>query len=108
MGPPSKEQEVIEHFQDEALTERLAEISGAPYKTCLQLENLGQIYTLAAAEGNIPQSILDDDDFEVLAFPDCFPSGTCTGSYQTKEKQKVKLTRKRYTNSLVADPKKVA
>ncbi len=96
IGPPTKEQEIMEHFQDEALSERLAQMSGAPYESCLQLENLGQVYSLAPAEGNILQYILQDDDFEVLAFPDFFPSGI--GGYHTKEKRKVRLTRKRYTN----------
>ena len=44
-----------------------------------QLEN--EIYTCALGEDNIPQYILLDDEFEVLAYPDMFPYGK--GDYMT-------------------------
>ena len=39
------------------------------------------VYSVAPGEGNTPQYILMDHNFEVLAFPDLFPTGR--GGYDT-------------------------
>ena len=39
------------------------------------------VYSVAPGEGNTPQYILMDHNFEVLVFPDLFPTGR--GDYDT-------------------------
>ena len=70
--------------EDQAAADRSAEICGHPYSSTLQINKIEDaIYSLAPGEGNTPQYILLDHDFEVLAFPDFFPSGT--GGYARRE-----------------------
>ena len=60
----------------------------------VQFENLeNQIYQCAPGENNIPNYILLDNDFEVLAFPDLFPygGGACHSAHR-----KVKLPIRKY------------
>ena len=57
-----------------------------------QLEN--EIDTCALDEDNIPQYILLDDEFEVLAYPDMFPYGR--GGYNTLTEQMTKLSLRKY------------
>ena len=53
-----------------------------------QLEN--EIYTCAPGEDNIPQYILLDDEFEVLAYPDIVPYGK--GGYKRSGECTTKLS----------------
>ena len=70
--------------EDQAAADRSAEICGHPYSSTLQINKIEDaIYSLAPGEGNTPQYILLDHDFEVLAFPDFFPNGT--GGYARRE-----------------------
>ena len=57
-----------------------------------QLDN--EIYTCAPGENNVPQYILLDDHFEVLAYPDMFPYGR--GGYNTSDKWTTKLSLRKY------------
>ena len=52
-----------------------------------------QIYQCAPGENNIPKYILLDNDFEVPAFPDVFPYGSC--GYHSANR-KVKLPIRKY------------
>ena len=53
------------------------ELTGDPLPSVVQFEHLeNQIYQCAPGENNIPNYILLDNDFEVLAFPDPFPFGS--------------------------------
>ena len=58
----------------------------------VQLEN--EIYTCAPGEDNIPQYILLDDEFEVLAYLDMFPYGK--GGYKTSGECTTKLSLRKY------------
>ena len=68
--------------EDQAAADRNAEICRHPYSSTLQINNLEDaVYSVAPGEGNTPQYILMDHNFEVLAFPDLFPTGR--GGYDT-------------------------
>ena len=67
---------------DQAAADRNAEMCRHPYSSTLQINNLEDaVYSVAPGEGNMPQYILMDHNFEVLAFPDLFPTGR--GGYDT-------------------------
>ena len=61
-----------------------AEISTQPYSSCLQLDAIeGGTFCTAPAKDQKPMYILTDNDFEVLSFPDLFPTGD--GGYYRHE-----------------------
>ncbi len=97
--------QVLQHFQDQAATDRQAETVGYPQESCLQLEDIDQIYSVAPAEGNMPRYVLENDDFEELCFPDKFPYGK--GGFKKDQKRQRKLSRRRYVNQrlLNVDPR---
>ena len=65
-----------EFMEDCIAAEKALLTTGHPTANMLQFEQLeNEIYTCAPGEDNIPQYILLDDDFEVLAYPDMFPYG---------------------------------
>lgn len=77
--------------EDQAAADRSAEICGHPYSSTLQINKIEDvIYSLAPGEGNTPQYVLLDHDFEVLAFPDFFPNGT--GGYARTEPRETNLS----------------
>ena len=76
------EKERKELEEDQAAADRNAEMCRHPYSSTLQINNLEDaVYSVAPGEGNTPQYILMDHNFEVLAFPDLFP--TARGGYDT-------------------------
>ena len=91
-GQISSESDDEEFQQDQAAVDRNAEITAQPSATCIQLEDIeGAMFSVAPGEGNTPKHILMDDDFEVLSFPDLFPSGR--NGFNTQRERKIDLRR---------------
>ena len=67
----------------------MAEITGCLYQACLQIEDVEEtVFSLDPGENCMQKHICQDKQFDILAFPDLFPSGS--GSYSTvEEKNKV-------------------
>ena len=62
-----------------------------PYSSTLQINNLEDVvYSVVPGEGNTPQYILMDYNFEVVAFPDLFPNGR--GGYDTLDIRETDLS----------------
>ena len=62
-----------ELLEDEAAIDQRQDTTGDPLPSVVQFDSLENvIYNCAPGENNIPQYILLDDDFEVMAFPDLF------------------------------------
>ena len=81
--------------EDQAAVDRNAEMCGHPYSSTLQINNLEDaVYSVAPGEGNMPQYILMDHNFEVLAFPDFFPTGR--GGYDTVNIRETDLSLRQY------------
>ncbi len=101
----SMEIQILQHFQDQGATDRQAEVVGYPQESCLQLEDIDQVYSVAPAEGNMPKYVLQNELFEELCFPDKFPYGK--GGFKKDQKRQRKLSRRRYVNQrlLNADPR---
>ena len=79
-----------------------AEISTQPYSSCLQLDDIeGGTFCIAPAKDQKPKYILTDNDFEVLLFPDLFPTGD--GRYYRHEPQERKLDMQWYYNQWLWD-----
>ena len=56
----------------------------------MELENIEEsVYNCAPGENNVPKHMLMDKEFEGLAFPDMFPTGT--GGYETTQKRETKV-----------------
>ena len=76
--------------EDQAAADRNAKMCGHPYSSTLQINNLEDaVYSVAPGEGNTLQYILMDHNFEVLAFPDLFPTGR--GGYDTVDVRETDL-----------------
>ena len=85
--------EDTELTEDQAAVNCRQQLTGDPFPSVVQFENLeNQIYQCAPGQNNIPKYILLDHDFEVLAFPDLFP---CGGGYHSPHR-KVKLPIRKY------------
>ena len=81
--------EDTEQAEEQIAINHRQKLSGDPLLSVVQFENLeNQIYQCTPGENNIPNYILLDNDFEVLAFPDLFPYGS--GGYHSANR-KVKL-----------------
>ena len=97
-SPEQCEDSVIEEceFKEDCVAvEKALATTGNPTPNMLQLEQLdNEIYTCAPGENNVPQYILLDDHFEVLAYPDMFPYGR--GGYNTSDKRTTKLSLRKY------------
>ena len=51
------------------------ELTGDPLPSVVQFENVENLtYQSASMENTIPKYIILDNDFELLAFPDLFPT----------------------------------
>ena len=99
-----KADEVFKERQDEI--DRKADTCVEPSSTCLQVEDLEQtIFSIAPGENSIPKYILLDDDFEMLSFPDLFPTGV--GCFDATHDYRRKLNLRRYVNQrlLNVDPR---
>ena len=80
--------------EEQAAVNHRQELTGDPLHSVVQFENLeNQMYQCAPGENNISKYILQDNDFEVLAFPDLFPYGG--GGYHNAQR-KVKLPIRKY------------
>ncbi len=80
-----------DYQRDQAATDSAAEITCQPFASCVQLDDIeGSIFSIAPAEGNKPKYILSDEDFEILSFPDKFPSGK-GGYYHVNRERKLDL-----------------
>ena len=66
-----------------------------PSPTCVQINNIDDIFCIAPSEGKIPKLMLMDDDFEVTCFPDYFPNGH-GGLYCPERVQKIDI--RQYAN----------
>ena len=84
-----------EFTEDCIAAEKALLTTGQPNANMLQFEQLeNEIYTCAPGEDNIPQYILLDDEFEVLAYPDMFPYGK--GGYKRSGERTTKLSLRKY------------
>ncbi len=54
------EVQVLHHFQDQAATDRQAQLTGHPGQTWIHYKDMSQVFSLAPAEGNIPRSMFND------------------------------------------------
>ena len=71
--------------EDQAALDHRQELTGDALPSMVQIDSLENcIYQCAPGENNVPQYILLDDNFEVLAFPDLFPYGQ--GAYHTEDR----------------------
>ena len=62
--------------EDQVAANRFTEISGHPYASCLQIEDIAQtVFSLMPGENTISMYILLENDFEVLVISDLFPIG---------------------------------
>ena len=87
--------EDTEQDEEQIVVNHRQELTGHPFPSVVQFENLeNQIYQCAPEENNIPKYILLDNDFEVLAFPDLLPYGS--GGYHSANR-KVKLQIRKYS-----------
>ena len=82
------DEEVLEDeaelLEDQAAIDQRQDTTGDPLPSVVQFDSLENvIYNCAPGENNIPQYILLDDDFEVMAFPDLFPYGV--GGYCSRD-----------------------
>lgn len=66
-----------------------------PYDKCLQPSGGNEIFSIAPAEENKPQSMLTDPDAEHLSFPALFPKGRFGYTY----KRDTKLQHRQYLNT---------
>ena len=90
-----KQKDEQELKEDQAAADRNAEMCGQQHSSTLQIENIEDaVYSVAPGENNVPKYILMDNDFEVLAFPDLFPTGK--GGYNTNEPRETQLSLRRY------------
>ena len=63
-------EEAQNHFDEKA------EVTIGATSTCMQFKNLDDlVISIVPGQDVVPKYILMDNDFEVLAFPDLFPSG---------------------------------
>ena len=86
--------EDTELVEDQAAVNCRQQLTGDPLPSVVQFENLeNQIYQCAPGENNIPNYILLDNDFEVLAFQDLFLYGG--GGYHCAHRS-VKLPIRKY------------
>ena len=105
-SPERQGQEDAQHTdlfekQDQEEFEKSSKLKGLPYATCLQ-EDMGttqKVFSIAPGEGQTPKGILEDDDFESLAFPHLFPLAENTLSIA----RTVKLTAKKYFIQRILD-----
>jgi hypothetical protein len=90
------EDDLENQFQeDQEYIDKRASVVTQPYESCLQITNFeNHTFCVAPGEGNKPVYILEEDGYEVLAFPDLFPNATC--SYVTNEVRQTKLDMRRY------------
>ena len=80
-----------EFREDCVAAEKALLTTGKPMSNMLQFEELeNEIYTCAPGKDNIPQYILLNDEFEVLAYPDMFLYGK--GGYKTAGECTTKLS----------------
>ena len=90
----TESEEDTEQAEEQIAINHRQELTGDPLLIVVQFENSeNQIYQCAPGENNIPNYILLDNDFEVLAFPDLFPYGS--GGYHSTNR-KVKLPISKY------------
>ena len=81
--------------EDQLAADRMAETNGQQDSCTLQLEHIEDgVYSVAPGEDNLPKYVLLDKDFEVLAFPDLFPSGE--DGFHTVEKRDTPLSLRKY------------
>ena len=86
-----------ETSEDQAAIDRNVEITTQPFPSCLQLDDIqGATFCVAPGEGQVPKYIITDDNFEVLSFPDLFPTGE--GGFHTILQWPRKLDMRRYYN----------
>ena len=91
------EVDLRELAEDQTAADHNAEISTQPYLSCLQVDDIeGGTFCIAPAEGNKQKYILRDNDFEVLPFPDIFPTGK--SGYYTQKPRERKLDMRHYYN----------
>ena len=65
-----------EPADDQVATDHNAEISTQPHSSCLLLDDIeGRTFCIAPAKDQKPMYIPTDKVFEVLSFPDLFPTG---------------------------------
>ena len=70
--------------EDQAALDQKQELTGDVMPSVIQMDNMENcIYQCAPGKNNIPKYVLLDNDFEVVAFPDLFPSGS--GAYNSEE-----------------------
>ena len=84
-----KQSEDTELTEDQPAIDRKQELIGDALPSVVQFNNMeNYIFQYAPGENNIPKYVLLVNDFEVLAFPDLFPYGSC--GYNSRERS-VKL-----------------
>ncbi len=88
--------QVLHHFQDQAATDRQAELVGHPQQTWIKYKDMAEVFSLAPAEGNTPTSMFNDPLIEARTFPDIYP--TAVGGFDPNEKRERKLSRRRFCN----------
>ena len=74
-----------ELVEDQTALDNRQQLIGDALPSVVQFDSLeSRVYQCAPGENNIPQYILLDNDFEVLAFPDLFPYGK--GAYHSTDR----------------------
>ena len=94
----STNQEVdVTEQENQAAFDEAVKLRGMPLDFMLQEEDLNSVFSIAPGEGQRPQPILDDDQFEITAFPNLFPTGI--GCF--KSLHQVNLTPSKYFNQRI-------
>ncbi len=79
-----EDRQILESDQQES--ERMAKLTMEPMSTCLQLDEVQKnTFCIAPRERQKPIYILNDDNYEVMSFPDLFPFGR--GGFVSEEKR---------------------
>ncbi|XP_061170416.1 uncharacterized protein LOC133179738 [Saccostrea echinata] len=83
----------------------VSQLRGVKFESCIQPSDasidVDKILNIAPGEGKMPLSILMDDLFEELAFPNLLP----TGKFGWKHNRKIKLTPKKYFQARLLNEK---
>ena len=91
------EEDDKQFIEDVKENERKSEITIGSTATCVQFENPDEVaFSIAPGQNAIPQFILMDNDFEVLAFPNLFPYGN--GGFEVLRPRVRELNLRRYVN----------
>ena len=94
--PENMENDITQQ-EDQIAFEESVKLRGIPLDYSLQEEDLNSVFNVAPGEGQRPIHIVQDEDFEIGAFPNLFPTGA--GAY--KSEREVRLTLKKYLNQRV-------